>query len=152
MDDGQHHGQGRSRPRRPPRTLSWANRIALPALLVTVILLGSAGIGSAATIGGTPAITTPGSSAASFPTPIQHVFVIVEENEARATVLARAPFLATLAKEYASPVNFYAACHPSAPNYLALTGGLTHQCGADAYHAYANTNLADFVMAKGLSW
>jgi phosphatidylinositol-3-phosphatase len=123
------------------------------AMVVTVLLLPS---GAAAPAPSAMGVPDEGASAAlptaSFPTAIQHVFVILEENEARSTVIAKAPFMASLASEYSSPVNFYAVCHPSAPNYLAITGGLTHQCGTDHYQVYSDTNLADLVTAKGLTW
>jgi hypothetical protein len=132
---------------------SWVRWAAVSALMIAAILLIPSGVDAASSnMAGARGGAAAPSGAGSFPTPIQHVFVILEENAARPTVLTNAPFMASLAAEYATAVNFYAACHPSAPNYLALTGGLTHQCGTDAYHVYSDTNLADLLTAKGLTW
>ena len=88
----------------------------------------------------------------AFPTPIQHVFVVVLENAKRSTVLANGPFEKSLQSKYAYASHYYAACHPSAPNYLAMTSGSTFQCGSDAYKTYSAKNLGDVVGSAALSW
>ncbi|HEV2317762.1 MAG TPA: alkaline phosphatase family protein [Thermoplasmata archaeon] len=88
----------------------------------------------------------------AFPTPIRHVFVVMLENAARSTVVASGPFEDYLAQKYASAGKFYATCHPSAPNYLAITSGAPWQCGSDAYTTYRTENLGDLAQRAGLSW
>ena len=88
----------------------------------------------------------------TFPTPIRHVFLVVLENAERSTVLADGPFERHLANSYATATHYYAVCHPSAPNYLALTSGAAWQCGSDGYSTYATENIGDLVERSGMSW
>src|SRR5579862_8867689 len=68
----------------------------------------------------------------TFPTEIHHVVVIVFENTEANTTLSKGSFFHYLSQHYAYLQNDYAICHPSAPNYLALTSGATYsQCGSD---------------------
>ena len=55
------------------------------------------------------------------------VFLIVFENT-DISDLSRddAPYLNSLAREYAQATNYYAVARPSQPNYLALFSGSTH--------------------------
>ncbi|MCI4360842.1 MAG: alkaline phosphatase family protein, partial [Thermoplasmata archaeon] len=94
----------------------------------------------------TPNASTP------FPTPIRHVFVVVLENAARSTVLQKGAFEATLASQYAQASAYYGICHPSAPNYLSMTGGSPRQCGSDNWNVYNATNLGDLAEAAGRTW
>jgi PKD repeat protein len=88
-----------------------------------------------------------------FPTPIRHVFTIVLENAEWNYVFQVAPFLAHLAHVYSYASNYYAVCHPSAPNYLALTSGDPFtQCGSDTYNVYDTLNIGDLADSAGRSW
>lgn len=91
-------------------------------------------------------------STGSFPTPIRHVITILLENANLATVLQQGPFEDYLATHYSLASHYYAACHPSAPNYLAITSGDTLQCGTDAYEIHSQTNIGDMVQEAGLTW
>ncbi|MCI4345293.1 MAG: PKD domain-containing protein [Thermoplasmata archaeon] len=91
-------------------------------------------------------------SAPAFPTPIRHVITVLLENEQVSTVLAQGPFEASLARQYGFASHYYAACHPSAPNYLALVTGKTWQCGGDGVTTYTTANIADLLEARHLSW
>jgi|GEM_PF-3476134 len=82
------------------------------------------------------------------PVCIQHVIVLVLENEPLSAVISSAknqggPTEKYLAKTYMGASNFYAPCHPSAPNYLALISGDTDQCGTDSYNEWSDITLAD---------
>ncbi|MFZ0892787.1 MAG: carboxypeptidase regulatory-like domain-containing protein [Thermoplasmata archaeon] len=96
--------------------------------------------------------TTDSSSAPVFPTPIQHVFTIVLENAGLSEALSQGPYLSTLYNTYAGASNYYAVCHPSAPNYLALTSGERLQCGSDNVNSYPISNIASLVSSAGESW
>ncbi len=83
-----------------------------------------------------PAASTPATSATAPPKPsptsastrpLQHIVVIVDENKPASSILGNpaAPFLNTLAREYATATQYSAVAHPSLPNYLALTSGTT---------------------------
>ncbi len=89
----------------------------------------------------------------SFPTTLTHVVVVVFENAEAKTVLAQGSYFAYLAAHYAYAENDYAICHPSAPNYLALTSGATYsQCGTDAHHTDSVSNVANTASTAHLSW
>ncbi|MCI4351246.1 MAG: carboxypeptidase regulatory-like domain-containing protein [Thermoplasmata archaeon] len=139
-----------------PRTLgALALFAAIVALLPTGISVGTgAGPGAVHSLripvvpGPPPATIRP----TSFPTPIHHVFTIFLENEELSSVTRNAPFEVKLAQEYASASNYYSVCHPSAPNYLAVTSGATWQCGSDAVRSHATENLGDLAQKAGLTW
>jgi phospholipase C len=83
------------------------------------------------------------------------VFVIVMENHEYGSVIgsAAAPYLNSLAANYGLATNYYAASHPSLPNYLALTAGSTFGIASDCTTCYVNaTNIADQLEASGRSW
>ena len=75
----------------------------------------------AATHAAPPPPVPPPSVVPSF----SHVFLIVMENHEYGSVIgsSAAPYLNSLAGSYGLATNYYAASHPSLPNYLALTAG-----------------------------
>ncbi|MCI4351292.1 MAG: alkaline phosphatase family protein [Thermoplasmata archaeon] len=88
-----------------------------------------------------------------FAGPIHHVVVVVLENAEASNVLRKGPYLETLSDSYAYASMDYAVCHPSAPNYLAMTsGGTFTQCGSDTHHVFAGSNLGDLLGRKHESW
>jgi phosphatidylinositol-3-phosphatase len=102
-----------------------------------------------------------GEHGSPFPTPIRHVFLIVMENEGTDQIYGVEPYETKLANTYAfagdansnpQGVGYYAVCHPSAPNYLALTSGQPLQCGSDSYHHYSVNNLGNLLQTAGESW
>lgn len=64
---------------------------------------------------------------------LDHVIVVVFENEDRSAVLqsADAPTFRSLAARYADLTSYDAVAHPSLPNYLALVGGSTFGTSSD---------------------
>lgn len=121
---------------------------ALPPATFTVAFAGGGG-GSDGGAHGPP-----------LPTPIKHVFLIVMENEQTGVIYNQQPFETQLANEYAWGGNanvapstgYYAVCHPSAPNYLALTSGQPLECGSDAYSLYNVNNLGNLLDQAHESW
>jgi hypothetical protein len=83
---------------------------------------------------------------------VQHVVVVVLENEVLSEVKAHGHYETYLAGTYGNVTNQYAACHPSAPNYLSIVSAETFQCGSDNWNNYTNTTLMDQVHAAGLTW
>jgi phosphatidylinositol-3-phosphatase len=121
---------------------------------------GSAGTSTAPSSSLPPAMPPPRPPTNGFPTPIQHVFLILMENEQTGVIYGKQPYQTELANTYAwggdanskSHVGYYAACHPSAPNYLALTAGQTLQCNSDSYNTYSVDNLGNELDQTGRSW
>jgi phosphatidylinositol-3-phosphatase len=95
-----------------------------------------------------------------MPTPIRHVFLILMENEQTNIIYGNQPYETQLANTYGwggdannpEGVGYYAACHPSAPNYLALTSGQPLQCGSDGFSTYSVNNLGNLLQTAGESW
>jgi phosphatidylinositol-3-phosphatase len=104
-----------------------------------------------------PAPSVPSSSVIGPPTvfagPIRHVVLVVLENAELSGVLTKGPYEELLWDKYSHATLQYAVCHPSAPNYLALTSGSTFtQCGSDVHHVFAASNLGDLLTKKKESW
>jgi phosphatidylinositol-3-phosphatase len=112
-------------------------------------------------VGGAPSAAAPLSSGGTLSTPIKHVLLIVMENEETNVIYGKQPYETALANTYAwggnantnpAHVGYYAVCHPSAPNYLALTSGKPLQCGSDSYNTYQVNNLGNELQQANLSW
>ena len=114
---------------------------------------------------GTPTVTQPASpsqtptAAPSLPGPVDHVFVVIEENHAYQQVVgsAAAPYINELIATGALATNYHAVTHPSLPNYLALFGGSTFGVTSDCQPSargchFGDVSLPDRLEAVGLSW
>jgi phosphatidylinositol-3-phosphatase len=132
--------------RRPgPRLTTAIAGIALLAL--TLVPSGAA----QSELGGP--VPVAGSVLPPSPTPyIQHVVVVVLENEGATTTWGHGKYERYLAGQYGNASSYYAACHPSAPNYLAMFAAVVNQCGSDSWNNYTNTTLANEFDHAGLSW
>jgi hypothetical protein len=87
------------------------------------------------------------------PTPyIQHIVVVVLENEVVSHVWGHGPYERYLAATYGNASEYYAACHPSDPNYLAMFAAVVNQCGTDSWYNYTNNTLGLELDAAHLTW
>ena len=116
---------------------------------------------SVAAPAGRPAIATPSGTPAPPPTAVgtvpsfSHVFVIVMENHEYSSVIGNpaAAYTNGLVASYGLATSYYAASHPSLPNYLALTAGSTFGIASDCTTCFVSaTNIADQVEGSGRSW
>jgi acid phosphatase len=83
-----------------------------------------------------------------------HVYVIVMENHEFQDIIgnASAPYINSLARQYAVGTAYTAITHPSLPNYMSLTGGetaFTDDCDGCTINA---PSLPDQIEASGRSW
>jgi len=103
-----------------------------------------------------PAVAPRSSAPAPATVPsFSHVFVIVMENHEYNSVIGNpaAPYTNGLINSYGLATNYYAASHPSLPNYLALTAGSTFGIASDCTTCFVSaTNIADQVEGSGRSW
>ena len=88
---------------------------------------------------------------------IQHVIIIVMENEGYGSVMGSpsAPYQNQLASQYALAANYFAVSHPSLPNYLAMVAGDTFGVTSDclpAQCALPKTTIPSLLDGKGLTW
>ncbi|MEA2532278.1 MAG: phosphatidylinositol-3-phosphatase [Actinomycetota bacterium] len=96
-----------------------------------------------------------------------HVMVIVMENHSYNDVIGSpaAPYINSLAAQYASLTNWVGVSHPSLPNYLALTDGETQapgppdcvplwstQAAPSCTYDSARDNLAHQLTSAGVGW
>jgi hypothetical protein len=144
--------------RRPTRhevaeTRPKGRRLALTALVAAALLLVPG-----AMFPGEAAVREPPPSAratiAIGPTPlhVRHLVVIVLENEQINMIWGHARYEQYLAHTYGNASSIYAACHPSAPEYLALISADSLQCSSDNYNHYKLTNVGDLLSGAGYSW
>ena len=113
-------------------------------------------VGAAATARPTaPSHAAPPAPARATVPAFSHIFEIVMENHEYGSVIGRpdAPYVNNLAATYGLATNYFAASHPSLPNYFALTAGSTFGIASDCTTCYVNaTNIADQVESSGRSW
>jgi hypothetical protein len=147
---------------------TWVGIGLVTAVIGVLVLSGLAGAVPASNAGANSTNFTPTNvagpsatvSAHGLPTPIKHVFLIMMENEQTSVIYGPAPYETKLANSYAwggdantnHGVGYYAVCHPSAPNYLALTSGMELQCGSDSYNSYNVSNLGSLLDTANDSW
>jgi phosphatidylinositol-3-phosphatase len=115
---------------------------SIPLLLCAAcaVLVWTAG-GGAATQSGVPRL--------------EHVVVVVFENEERPSILGAgtAPTFDRLAATYAQATNDRAVAHPSLPNYLALVSGSTHGVMNDCVDCpQSGPTIGSLLSERKLSW
>jgi phospholipase C len=93
-------------------------------------------------------------SAHSASASVNPVYLLVLENKTASQILesTSAPYLSSLAKQYAVATNYSAVAHPSQPNYLALFSGSTQGVTDDKRHELDATTLADQLSQAGRTW
>jgi acid phosphatase len=86
---------------------------------------------------------------------VGHIYEIVFENHEFGSIIgsSSAPYINSLASEYALATGYTAVDHPSLPNYLALWSGSTQGVTDDAKHTFSSgQTLGDQIEASGRSW
>ncbi len=101
--------------------------------------------------------STASSSQSSGASPIQHVIIILMENEEYSSVIGNpsAPYENLLASRYALAGEYFAVSHPSLPNYIALIAGSTFGVTSDCLPAQCSVNSSSIVtllQSHNLTW
>src|SRR6266851_2554325 len=83
----------------------------------------------------------------------QHVFVIMMENTGFVTLLhnPNAPWINAAMAKYGVATNYFGASHPSQPNYIAATSGITGP-NSDNDETLPVQNIVDELESAGKSW
>ena len=124
--------------------MTFRNRIEFA---VTSLLFAAAGLMSCGSGTPTPAArATPSPAPATTPVPspttiaYDHIALIILENQSFETVIgsAEAPYLNSLANQWALATRYSGVSHPSLPNYLALIGGSTYGITQDCTDCVVN--------------
>jgi acid phosphatase len=100
------------------------------------------------------ALPTPDSAAGNLPN-FDHIVLIVLENEYLQNVIGSSemPDFNALASKFVLLSNYFAAGHPSLPNYLVLVSGSTQNVTNNCTGCFFNQpNLADEIEASGRTW
>lgn len=116
-------------------------------------LLAGVGLIGALVVPG--AVGTFAASSSSANARLDHVFVIMLENHSFSSVIgnANAPFINSLADEYAVATNYYGVTHPSLPNYVAAISGSNWASNSDVpSQTFDHRNLVDQLEAAHISW
>src|SRR6516164_9409966 len=76
---------------------------------------------------------------------LDHVFLIIMENQTNTDILGNpsAPFINAYAKVANQETNYFAVGHPSAPNYLEITGGSNFGVPNDYWPNWIKTGCID---------
>jgi acid phosphatase len=102
-----------------------------------------------------------GSSSLSVQTPVpagqptfSHVVLVVEENHSYSEVIGNSsmPYLNGLASQYGLATQFFADAHPSIPNYLMLTTGLTETFDDGFTGTINDDNVVRELVKAGKTW
>jgi len=126
----------------------------MSAALFQLLVLMCCGIALTGCTGGQVAKTPPPTSTSVR---FGHVFIVVEENQSYANVVANAsmPYLNSLASQYGLAANYFANGHPSIPNYFEVTTGQTLTI-VDALtpHTFpvSDDNVVRELIAAGKTW
>jgi len=102
----------------------------------------------------TTTLAGPGTASGS---PIEHVVIVVMENEEASSVIGNssAPYENLLASRYALAGDYFAVSHPSLPNYLAMISGTTFGVTTDCLPSqcsFPNSTVATLLDSHQLSW
>ncbi len=117
--------------------------------VVLVLIVGGWGLGWYST-GAQSGTRSPTATAGGAP--IQHVVVILLENQEVPKLYQQPSEFSYLAATYGNATQFYPACHGSMPNYLSLTSGEYYLCGNASVPVTSHTNLPDLLQQAGYSW
>ena len=99
--------------------------ILLAGVATAIIILVSLFVVLSGSTSRVPTVLSAPTTTATFRTPITHVILIVMENAGYSNVIGNsaAPYQNLLASKYALSTQYYAATHPSLPNYVSLVAG-----------------------------
>jgi hypothetical protein len=83
-----------------------------------------------------------------------HVFLVVEENHSYSEVIGNSamPYLNSLATQYGLATQYFADGHPSMPNYLMLTTGLTESFDDNFSGTISDDNVVRELVKAGKTW
>ena len=148
--------------------MGWGASARGALVLLGATLLGAAGWAgqAAAATAGTHAtevaLSTPSSShpcgTQSKPGTIKHVIWIVLENHSYSTILgsSQASYFNTLARECGVATNYHNITHPSLPNYIAATSGLSlsslHEFLSDCSPSSSCDTSTKSIFGQGETW
>jgi acid phosphatase len=129
---------------------AWCDSLPLRRGLAFFVLISVAALHLACGGGSSP-IQTP--VAPGQPT-FSHVVLLVEENHSYSEVISNSdmPYFNSLASQYGLATQYFANAHPSLPNYLVLTTGLTETLDDNFSGTISDDNVVRELVRGGKSW
>ena len=99
-------------------------------------------------------VVSAASTAHAAPPRFTHVYIIVMENHEFSDIIGNsaAPFINSLAQQYALGTTYTAVGHPSLPNYMAMTGGNTAFTDDCLGCTVSTSSIADQIESAGRRW
>jgi acid phosphatase len=105
--------------------------------------------------GGSGVTSTPvqAPAAAAQPT-FNHIFVVMEENHSYSGVIGDSsmPYFNSLASQYGLATQYFANAHPSLPDYMVLTTGLTETLDDNFAGTISDDNVVRELVKAGKTW
>jgi phospholipase C len=102
------------------------------------------------------ATATGATTTSKSPTTTPHVLLVMLENKGYAAVIGspQAPYINSLATQYATSTGWFGIRHPSLPNYLAFTTGSTQGVTSDCNTCgpFAGPSLGGQLTTAGIPW
>jgi Phosphoesterase family len=93
-----------------------------------------------------------GNPTTSTGTPIQHVVVILMENQEVPTIYQQPSEFSYLSSAYGNDTEFYPVCHGSMPDYMSMISGQAFACGNETDPITTHSNLPDIIQSHGDTW
>src|ERR1035437_10622609 len=83
-----------------------------------------------------------------------HVILVVEENHSYSDVIGNSsmPYFNSLASQYGLATQYFANAHPSLPNYMVLTTGLTETLDDNFAGTISDDNVVRELVKAGKTW
>lgn len=104
--------------------------------------------------GGAAKIETTGPPGPLGQPTFSHIVLVVEENHSYAEVIGNSsmPYFNSLASQYGVAAQYFADAHPSLPNYLMLTTGLTETMDDNFSGTISDDNVTRELVKTGKTW
>lgn len=138
--------------RASPLFVSKVSPVLLCALLIAQLACGG-GSGVTSVPVQTPTTPTPTPAPAALPS-FSHVFLVMEENHSYSEVIGNSsmPYLNSLASQYGLATQYFANAHPSLPDYMVLTTGLTETFDDNFAGTISDDNVVRELVNAGKTW
>jgi len=129
--------------------------VLIPKLLLALfVICGFATLQLACGGSGNGSTITVQTPVASGQPTFSHIVLVVEENHSYSDVIGNSsmPYLNSLATKYGLATQYFANAHPSLPNYLMLTTGMTETFDDNFSGTISDNNVVRVLVNAGKTW
>jgi hypothetical protein len=127
-----------------------SSRIPLILFGIGSLVMAHLACGGGTGVSSVPVQTPPPSGQPTF----SHVVVLVEENHSYSEVMGNSsmPYFNSLASQYGLATQYFANAHPSLPDYMVLTTGLTETLDDNFAGTISDDNIVRELVKAGKTW